>query len=105
MKLSLAVTLLIVLVTSASAQDYLPWHEPVAKSDQYGGTCDTDSDCMEKYPCGTWYGNDLYSSEMTADEVRAMYEKCLDEQEHQDTFDDLKSLEEDMQSNMRRLGL
>lgn len=104
MKLSLAIAISLVLTTSAGAQDYLNWHEPVDKNDQYGGTCDTDSDCMEKYPCGTWYGNDLYSPEMSADEVQATYEKCLDEQELKESAEDLKAIEEDMQNVMRRLG-
>lgn len=45
------------------------------------GDCDTDSDCQEKYPCGTWYGNPIYGEDMTEQQKQEIFELCLDGQE------------------------
>lgn len=69
MKKALAAAIVVMALAGSISEDI---HEAL---------CDTDSDCAEKYPCGEWYGNHIYSIDMTEGQKIEVYERCLDEVE------------------------
>ena len=86
MNIKLSVTLLLSLALTACDSGSSHWdnrtlrdYEHYLYTETYD--CTTDTDCEEKYPCGDWYGNNLYDESMSEGRKQEVFEKCLDEYE------------------------